>query len=52
VVYNTLNYRIFGLCTSSGVLKNTVFWKLNLFPSSAEELGDDLDHWTSDALVQ
>jgi hypothetical protein len=38
MVYNTQNYRIFGLCPSSGILttrKHNVS-KLDLFPSSGE----------------
>jgi hypothetical protein len=40
VVYNTQNYRDFGLCSVSGILKtleNTVFQKLNLFLSLDKE---------------
>jgi hypothetical protein len=35
-----LDYWVFGLCPSFGILKNTTFQKLDLFPSSAEEVGD------------
>jgi hypothetical protein len=34
------DYWVFGLCPKSGILKNTTFWKLVLFPPSAERLGD------------
>jgi hypothetical protein len=37
VVHNNLNYSGFGLCPSSGILNNTAFRKLDLFPSSDEE---------------
>jgi hypothetical protein len=38
--YNTRNYRVFGRCLSSeNKNENTVFWKLDLFPSS-DEVGD------------
>jgi hypothetical protein len=33
---NTLKYWGFGLCPSSGILKNTMFRKLDVFPSSYE----------------
>jgi hypothetical protein len=36
MVSNTRNYGVFGLCPSSGILKNTTFRQLDLFPSSAE----------------
>jgi hypothetical protein len=36
MVYNTQNYWGFGLIPSSGILENTTFRKLNLFPSSGE----------------
>jgi hypothetical protein len=39
MVYNTHDYRVVGLCPSSGILKaqkDTTFRKLNLFPSSGE----------------
>jgi hypothetical protein len=32
----TYNYWVFGLFTSSGILENTTFRKLDLFPSSGE----------------
>jgi hypothetical protein len=38
-VYNTQNYSVFGFCPSSGILKNTVFWKLDLFLFSEERVG-------------
>jgi hypothetical protein len=31
MVYNTRNYWVFGLCPSSGILKNTMFHKLICF---------------------
>jgi hypothetical protein len=36
MVYGTLNYWVFGLRPLSGILKNTTFRKLDLFPSSVE----------------
>jgi hypothetical protein len=56
MVYNTQNYWGFGLFTSSGILGNTTFRKLDLFPSSGEGGGEDtysvgpleranLNHW-------
>jgi hypothetical protein len=36
MVYNTQNYWLFGLFPSSGILENTTFRKLDLFPSSGE----------------
>jgi hypothetical protein len=60
MVGNAQYYRIFGLCPSSGILKtekNTMFRKLDLFPSSSEiwetpTLLDPLEtanlsHWTT-----
>jgi hypothetical protein len=32
----TKNYLVFRLCLSSGILENTAFRKLDLFPSSGE----------------
>jgi hypothetical protein len=32
MVNNTQDYWVFGLCPSSGILKNTTFRKLDLFP--------------------
>jgi hypothetical protein len=40
MVYGTLNYCVFGLCSRSSVLKNTVVWKLDLFPFSGKGMGD------------
>jgi hypothetical protein len=37
-----LDYWVFGLCPSFGILKNTTFQKLVLFPSSAQGVGDTL----------
>jgi hypothetical protein len=34
MVHNTQNYWVFGLFPSSGILENTTFRKLDLFPSS------------------
>jgi hypothetical protein len=31
---------VFGLFSSSCILNNTAFWKLDLFPSSGEGVGD------------
>jgi hypothetical protein len=42
MVYNTQNYWVFGLFPSSGILENTTFRKLDLFPSSGEGLGEDI----------
>jgi hypothetical protein len=33
MVFNTRDFWIFRLCSSSGILKNTVFGKLDLFSS-------------------
>jgi hypothetical protein len=41
MVYNTLCYWVFGLFPSSGILENTTFRKLDLFPSSGEGGGED-----------
>jgi hypothetical protein len=30
------DYWVFGFCPSTAILKNTVFWKLGLIPSSGE----------------
>jgi hypothetical protein len=48
---------IFGLCSSFGILKNTTFQKMNLFPFSGEGFeapallgpleGANLCHWTA-----
>jgi hypothetical protein len=38
MVYNTWNYRIFGLYLHSDILKNTPFRKLDLFLFSSEGL--------------
>jgi hypothetical protein len=38
---NTQNYRVFGPFPSSGILENTTFRKLDLFPSSGEGGGED-----------
>jgi hypothetical protein len=40
MVYNTPDYWAFGLCLSPDILKNTTFRKLDLFPSSGEEVRD------------
>jgi hypothetical protein len=38
MVSNTLDYWVFGRFPSSGILKNTTFRKLDLFPSSGEKV--------------
>jgi hypothetical protein len=38
---NKENYWVFGLFPSSGILENTMFRKLDLFPSSGEGGGED-----------
>jgi hypothetical protein len=38
MVYNTLIFRVFGLYPLSDALRDTVFRKLDLFPSSGEGL--------------
>jgi hypothetical protein len=40
MLYNTQDYWVPELCPSSGILKNTAFRKLDLFPSSGEGVGD------------
>jgi hypothetical protein len=40
MMYNTWDYWVFALCPSSGILQNTMFRKLDLFPSSGEGVGD------------
>jgi hypothetical protein len=40
MVYNTQNYWVFGLFSSSGILENTTFRKLDLFLSSGESGGE------------
>jgi hypothetical protein len=39
--FGTQNYWVFGLFPSSGILENTTFRKLELFPSSGEGAGED-----------
>jgi hypothetical protein len=56
MVYNTQEYRVFGLFLSSDILKKTTFRKRDLFPSSGEGwktstmLGPleraNIKHWT------
>jgi hypothetical protein len=41
MVYNTQNYRVWGLFPSSGILENMTFRKLDLFPSSGEGGGEN-----------
>jgi hypothetical protein len=41
MVYYTQNYSVFGLFRSPGILENTTFRKLDLFPSSGEGGGED-----------
>jgi hypothetical protein len=36
MVSNTENYWVFGLFLSSGILENTTFQKLDVFPSPGE----------------
>jgi hypothetical protein len=40
MVYNTMDYRIFGICQLSGILKNTGFRKLDVDLSLGERVGD------------
>jgi hypothetical protein len=40
MVYETRDYWVVGLCPLSGILKNTTFRKLDLFPSSIEGVGE------------
>jgi hypothetical protein len=40
IVYDTHDYCFFLLCPSSGIVKNTTFQNLDLFPSPGEEVGD------------
>lgn len=37
---NSQDCWVFGLCLSSGILKNTMFWKLDLFLPLGERVGD------------
>jgi hypothetical protein len=39
MVYNTQGYYVSELCPPSGIL-NKIFWKLDLFSSSGERVGD------------
>jgi hypothetical protein len=39
-MYITKNYWVFGLFPLSGILENTTFRKLDLFPSSGEGGGE------------
>jgi hypothetical protein len=41
MVRNTQKYWVFRLFPSSGMLENTTFRKLDLFPSSGESGGED-----------
>jgi hypothetical protein len=41
LIENSQNYWVFGLFPSSGILENTMFRKLDLFPSSGEGGGED-----------
>jgi hypothetical protein len=57
MVYNIRSYWVSALCPTSGIMKNTMFWKLGVFPSSGEiwktpTLLDPLEranitHWTT-----
>jgi hypothetical protein len=40
MICNTWDYWVFGHCLFSTVLKNTAFWKPDLFPTSGEGVGD------------
>jgi hypothetical protein len=40
MVYDTRDYWAFGIRSSSGILRNTTFRKLDLFPCSGEGVGD------------
>jgi hypothetical protein len=40
--YENLVNLVFGLFPSSGILENTTFQKLDLFPSSVEGGGEDI----------
>jgi hypothetical protein len=39
MVYTTRDCWVFGICPSSGMLKNTTFRKLGLFPSLGDSVG-------------
>jgi hypothetical protein len=41
MVYTTQKYWVFGLFPSSGIVENTTFRKLDMFPSSGEGVGED-----------
>jgi hypothetical protein len=59
MVYTTWDYWVPGLSPSSGILKNTMFRKLDLFPSSGEGMQDtcsvgsarkdNLNPWTTNS---
>jgi hypothetical protein len=43
MMHDTRGCSVFGLCPSSGILKtlkNTMFRKVDLFPSSGKKVGD------------
>jgi hypothetical protein len=40
MIYNSRNYWVSELCTLFGILMNTTFQKLDLFPSSGEGFAD------------
>lgn len=42
----TRDYWVFGLCTLSGILRSTIFWKLDLFPTSGESVGGTYSFWS------
>jgi hypothetical protein len=42
LIHCTQNYWVFVLFPSSGILENTTFRKLDLFPSSDEGGGEDI----------
>lgn len=42
LVYTTQDYWVFGLCSFFSTLKNTTFWKMDMFASTSEGVGDTL----------
>jgi hypothetical protein len=42
VVCKARDYQVFELCPSSGILNNSIFWRLDLFPSLGQEVQDTL----------
>jgi hypothetical protein len=43
-IYNIRDYGVFGLCPLPGTLKDTMFRKLNLFPSLGEGVTEVSSH--------